>query len=52
MGDINFWAIILQDTRSLEDKSFINGFPRLLTIDPININQNEPMDIKKKKIYR
>ena len=42
----------LHSTRSLEDKSSQNEFPRLLTIVPINIDQNEPMDIKKKIIYR
>ena len=35
-------------TRSLGDKSSQNEFPRLLTIVPINIDQNEPMDTKKK----
>ena len=29
-----------------------NGLPGLLTIDPINIDQNEPIDIKKKKMYQ
>ena len=36
----------------LEDKSSQNVFTRLLTYVSIIIDQNEPMDIKKKKIYR
>ena len=40
------------NTRSLEDKSSPNEFPRLLTIVPINIDPNEPINTKKKIIYR
>ena len=39
-------------TKCLDNKSFQNEFPRLLTSVPFNIEQNEPMDTKKKKIYR
>ena len=39
-------------TRSLEDKSSQNEFPRLMTFVPINIDQNEFMNTKKKIIYR
>ena len=39
-------------TKCQEDKSSRIWFPRLLTVVPIHIDQNEPMDIKKKKIYR
>jgi len=42
----------LPGTRSLKDKISQNESPRLLTVVPINIDQNEPMDTKKKKIYR
>ena len=39
-------------TQCQECKSSYNEFPRLLTIVPINIDQNEPMDTKKKEIYQ
>ena len=42
----------LQKKNCLEDVSFQNELPRLLTIDPININQNKPMKNKKKKLYQ
>ena len=36
-------------TKCLKDKSSQNGFPRLLTIVPINIDQNELLWISKRK---
>ena len=38
-------------TKCLEDKSSQYEFPGLLTVVPINIDQNEPINTKKKKIY-
>ena len=49
---LTYLRLLLHFTKCKEDKSSHIGFPRLLTVVPINIDQNEPLDTKKKKIYR